>query len=139
MFHGGSNFGLSSGASDHKTIFTPQSYDYDAPISEQGNTTSLSFLTLYFMQITLHVSAADKLGVSLDELLALNASVNLYMWHGGTNFGLSSGAQYRNGLIANPTSYDYDAPQSEWGNLTHIVIDIPFSESDCYTSQLMKV
>ncbi|KAL5248428.1 hypothetical protein ACHWQZ_G017571 [Mnemiopsis leidyi] len=61
--------------------------------------------------------AADKLGVSLDELLALNASVNLYMWHGGTNFGLSSGAQYRNGLIANPTSYDYDAPQSEWGDV----------------------
>ena len=38
------------------------------------------------------------------------------MWHGGTNFGLTSGAE-KNFLEPNPTSYDYDAPQSEWGDL----------------------
>uniref|UniRef100_A0A3P9A8X9 Beta-galactosidase n=1 Tax=Esox lucius TaxID=8010 RepID=A0A3P9A8X9_ESOLU len=45
-------------------------------------------------------------------------SINLYMFHGGTNFGFMSGA------LANPvykaliTSYDYDAPLSESGEYT---------------------
>ena len=28
---------------------------------------------------------------TLDEMLALNASVNFYMFYGGTNFGFTSG------------------------------------------------
>lgn len=28
---------------------------------------------------------------SLDDMLALNASVNMYMFHGGTSFGLKAG------------------------------------------------
>ena len=46
-------------------------------------------------------------------MLGVNASVNLYMWHGGTNYGLTSGGQ--GGNMVNPSSYDYDAPQSECG------------------------
>lgn len=43
MFHGGSNFGYTSGAKGNKdaTDFVPHttSYDYDAPLNEAGDTT----------------------------------------------------------------------------------------------------
>ncbi len=53
----------------------------------------------------------------LDAILALGASVNVYMAHGGTNFGFEAGANVddREGFKAEPTSYDYDAPISEAG------------------------
>ena len=40
MFHGGTNFGLTSGAND-KGVYRPTvtSYDYDAPLDEAGNPT----------------------------------------------------------------------------------------------------
>lgn len=42
----------------------------------------------------------------------MGASVNLYMFFGGTNFGFSSGADYSkdNGYRPYLTSYNYDAP-----------------------------
>lgn len=51
------------------------------------------------------------------ELLRRGASVNLYMFHGGTNFGFTSGANYSKQYPIQPstTSYDYDAPLSEAG------------------------
>ncbi|MDH6135351.1 beta-galactosidase [Kitasatospora sp. MAA4] len=55
----------------------------------------------------------------LDELLAAGASVNLYMAHGGTNFGYLNGANLEDGrLRPTVTSYDYDAPISESGRPT---------------------
>ncbi|XP_056264559.1 beta-galactosidase isoform X2 [Pseudoliparis swirei] len=53
---------------------------------------------------------------SLSEMLALGANVNLYMFIGGTNFGYWNGAN--NPYGAQPTSYDYDAPLTEAGDLT---------------------
>uniref|UniRef100_A0A1A7WEN0 Beta-galactosidase n=1 Tax=Iconisemion striatum TaxID=60296 RepID=A0A1A7WEN0_9TELE len=53
---------------------------------------------------------------SLDQLLAMGANVNLYMFIGGTNFGYWNGAN--SPYAAQPTSYDYDAPLSEAGDLT---------------------
>ena len=52
-----------------------------------------------------------------ESLLAHGASVNLYMFHGGTNFGFTSGANYNREFPIQPsiTSYDYDAPLSEAG------------------------
>jgi beta-galactosidase len=52
-----------------------------------------------------------------DSLLSHGASVNLYMFHGGTNFGFTSGANYTKKIPIEPsmTSYDYDAPLSEAG------------------------
>lgn len=46
----------------------------------------------------------------------MNANVNFYMFHGGTNFGFSNGADpvYE----TQPTSYDYDAPITEAGDTT---------------------
>nr|XP_014348528.1 PREDICTED: beta-galactosidase [Latimeria chalumnae] len=53
---------------------------------------------------------------SLNEILALGASVNMYMFEGGTNFGYWNGANTP--YAPQPTSYDYDAPLSEAGDLT---------------------
>lgn len=57
---------------------------------------------------------ADDVAEALDE-----GSVNLYMFHGGTNFGFLNGCSAR-GQIDLPqiTSYDYDAPLDEQGNPT---------------------
>lgn len=60
-----------------------------------------------------HEAAAD-----LDALLATGASVNLYMFHGGTNFGLTSGADDKGTYEPDVTSYDYDAPLDESGHPT---------------------
>ncbi|KAJ8288218.1 hypothetical protein COCON_G00008770 [Conger conger] len=53
---------------------------------------------------------------SLNEILAVGANVNLYMFIGGTNFGYWNGAN--SPYAPQPTSYDYDAPLSEAGDLT---------------------
>ncbi|WP_051970206.1 glycoside hydrolase family 35 protein [Kitasatospora azatica] len=62
--------------------------------------------------------AADAAKV-LDEMLAAGGSVNLYMAHGGTNFGYLNGANLTDGrLEPTVTSYDYDAAISEDGRPT---------------------
>lgn len=66
-----------------------------------------------------HRDAQDAAAV-LNDILTYGDSVNLYMFHGGTNFGLTSGANeapypdYK----ATVTSYDYDAPLDEAGDPT---------------------
>ncbi|MFJ3861334.1 beta-galactosidase family protein [Streptomyces sp. NPDC090085] len=71
-----------------------------------------------------HVRAVDEAAAALDELLATGASVNLYMAHGGTNFGYWAGANHTGSRPGEPgheptvTSYDYDAPIGEAGELT---------------------
>ena len=57
---------------------------------------------------------------TLDEIMRMGASVNVYMAHGGTNFGFGAGANVAtSGAYQSvPTSYDYDAPISEAGDLT---------------------
>lgn len=45
-------------------------------------------------------------------------NINIYMFHGGTNFGFMNGANYYGKLTPDTTSYDYDAPVSEDGSLT---------------------
>ncbi len=54
---------------------------------------------------------------ALDEILT-EGSVSIYMAHGGTNFGFTSGANYYDQLKPDVTSYDYDALISEDGELT---------------------
>uniref|UniRef100_A0A8C1TJ74 Beta-1,3-glucuronyltransferase 1 (glucuronosyltransferase P) b n=1 Tax=Cyprinus carpio TaxID=7962 RepID=A0A8C1TJ74_CYPCA len=60
-----------------------------------------------------HSLPAEDLVAVVREILRRGMSINLYMFHGGTNFG------FMNGALANPsykalvTSYDYDAPLSE--------------------------
>ncbi|WP_425436499.1 glycoside hydrolase family 35 protein [Paenibacillus herberti] len=65
-----------------------------------------------------HTRDAADVAKVLDDMLAANASVNFYMFHGGTNFGFYSGANYPDKLQPTITSYDYDSPLSESGDLT---------------------
>ncbi|AEG45438.1 beta-galactosidase family protein [Isoptericola variabilis] len=62
-----------------------------------------------------HTTPPEANARDLDDLLAAGASVNLYMLHGGTNFGLTSGANDKGVYRPITTSYDYDAPLSEHG------------------------
>ncbi|MFI6599358.1 beta-galactosidase [Nonomuraea sp. NPDC050536] len=62
-------------------------------------------------------SAADS-AADLDRLLAAGASVNIYMFHGGTNFGFTNGANDKGTYRATATSYDYDALLDEAGDPT---------------------
>lgn len=56
---------------------------------------------------------------TLDEILAAGASVNFYMFHGGTNFGFMNGANCEpSPYQADVTSYDYASPISESGELS---------------------
>ncbi|ASK62196.1 beta-galactosidase [Virgibacillus phasianinus] len=52
------------------------------------------------------------------EMLQSGASVNFYMFHGGTNFGFYNGANFDENYQPTVTSYDYDCPLSETGDLT---------------------
>lgn len=55
---------------------------------------------------------------TLDEILSMGASVNFYMFHGGTNFGFMNGANADpTPYQADVTSYDYACPISECGDL----------------------
>lgn len=57
--------------------------------------------------------------IDLDTILSRGASVNLYMFHGGTSFGFMSGASWTdNQYMPDVTSYDYDAPLDEAGHPT---------------------
>lgn len=64
----------------------------------------------------------DSAGIlrELDYLLSHNRSFNLYVVHGGTNFGYSAGANAFTPVQFQPdvTSYDYDAPIDEQGRPT---------------------
>lgn len=62
------------------------------------------------------VVATDRIVRTLTEILDHGANVNMYMFIGGTNFGYWNGANTP--YEAQPTSYDYDAPLSEAGDLT---------------------
>lgn len=54
--------------------------------------------------------AADELDAMLRQ-----GSVNIYMFHGGTNPEFYNGCSYHNGMDPQITSYDYAAPLTEWG------------------------
>lgn len=49
-----------------------------------------------------------------------SASISLYMFHGGTNFGFGNGALWQNRTTAFTTSYDYAAPLDESGRTTSL-------------------
>jgi len=63
---------------------------------------------------TTPIETASK---ELDDILT-EGSVNIYMFHGGTNFGFNNGANYYEKLAPDTTSYDYDALLTEWGDIT---------------------
>lgn len=60
----------------------------------------------------------EKPAKQLDWMLQHGISVSMYMFHGGTNFDYTNGANTAYGYAPQPTSYDYDAPLGEYGNAT---------------------
>ncbi|KAI0408815.1 family 35 glycoside hydrolase [Xylaria palmicola] len=56
----------------------------------------------------------------LDYVLGANNSISLYMFHGGTNFGFSNGAIWKNFTASFTTSYDYGSPLDESGRTNEL-------------------
>lgn len=65
-----------------------------------------------------HVRDGADVAKVLDEMLTQGSSINMYMFHGGTNFGFYNGANHIVTYEPTTTSYDYDAPLTEWGDST---------------------
>ncbi|SDS33327.1 glycoside hydrolase family 35 protein [Microterricola viridarii] len=66
-----------------------------------------------------HVRGAADAAATLEEILSGGGSVNFYMAHGGTNFGLWNGCNTEDGMLQpTVTSYDYDAAVGEAGELS---------------------
>ncbi|KAL6035141.1 hypothetical protein STEG23_007781, partial [Scotinomys teguina] len=55
---------------------------------------------------------------TVSAIIKAGSSINLYMFHGGTNFGFINGAMHFNDYKADVTSYDYDAILTEAGDYT---------------------
>ncbi len=66
-----------------------------------------------------HTTDAASNAAEYEWMLRQGYSVSMYMFHGGTSFGFMAGAN-SNGTNYEPdtTSYDYDAPLSESGEIT---------------------
>jgi beta-galactosidase len=65
-----------------------------------------------------HTTEPAAAAAELEALLSAGASVNFYMFHGGTNFGLTNGANDKGRYRPITTSYDYHAPLDEAGEPT---------------------
>lgn len=68
----------------------------------------------------------DMVASALKQMLEKGASVNFYMFFGGTNFGFTAGANdWGQGMyMADITSYDYDACMDEAGDSTPKLIKV---------------
>lgn len=71
--------------------------------------------------------SAQTVAKEVEDNLRLGANFNLYMFHGGTNYGFYNGANIfgkkphdprETTYFADTTSYDYGAPLTEWGECT---------------------
>lgn len=67
-----------------------------------------------------HTITTEKFVNLVSGIFRRGASINFYMFVGGTNFGFWNGANNQSGRSYEPTitSYDYDAPISESGEFT---------------------
>ncbi|XP_066253771.1 beta-galactosidase-1-like protein 2 [Euwallacea similis] len=74
-----------------------------------------------------HTTSVLSLIANLESIITYPGSFNIYMFHGGTSFGFTNGANLNNsrgyktdnsGYQPDITSYDYDAPLTEAGDYT---------------------
>ncbi|KAF5275960.1 hypothetical protein FQA39_LY00756 [Lamprigera yunnana] len=71
-----------------------------------------------------HKRCNEEFSDVLEKILKFPASVNMYMFHGGTNWGFLNGGNIEDDSIDNAgykpdtSSYDYDAPLNEAGDYT---------------------
>lgn len=71
-----------------------------------------------------HTRNAKEMAKTLETILSRGASFNMYMFHGGTNFGFTNGANMDGIYRPTVTSYDYAAPVSECGDLTPAFFEV---------------
>ena len=90
---------------------------------------------------------AEKVADEVRNHLEEDVDFNLYMFHGGTNFGFTSGANdiviksgdyERVGYNPDVTSYDYGAPLTEWGECTEKYFAIQREMEKYYGHSLPK-
>ncbi len=67
--------------------------------------------------------SSEEIASHLDAIMSTGANVNIYMAHGGTNFGYMNGAVYephegKSTFLIQSSSYDVDAPLNEYGEIT---------------------
>lgn len=98
-----------------------------------------------------HTPDPSATGNAIDGFFKEKASFNLYMFHGGTNFGFTSGANYYDRYCPTVTSYDYGAPLTENGAYTekyfvlrekmekHLNKKLPPLPKDAKTQNLGKI
>ncbi len=65
-----------------------------------------------------HARSMDSSMEPIKEILDRGDHLNIYMFHGGSNFGFYNGANYSGKLQPTVTSYDYDAFLTESGDPT---------------------
>ena len=65
-------------------------------------------------------TSAEVVKKYVDKLLSMNASINFYMYEGGTNFGFMSGSHFKDsrGLLPSTTGYGFDTLMTEAGDTT---------------------
>ena len=71
-----------------------------------------------------HTRTSNSIIDDVNTFFDLNASFNIYMFHGGTNFGFMNGANFgtvvKDRYEPTVTSYDYCAPLTEAGDRTEV-------------------
>lgn len=65
-----------------------------------------------------NVKSADEIRYTVSRFIKYGISFNMYMFHGGTNFGFINGALHYSEHLSVVTSYDYDAVLTEAGDYT---------------------
>jgi beta-galactosidase len=75
---------------------------------------------------THHVRPNEEVIREIETFIKNDYGFNMYMFHGGTNFGFWNGCNYKDevGLLPTTTSYDYDAPLTESGDRTELYYSI---------------
>ena len=112
LFYATVDFGITSNPS--------QNFQAQRAVEPHGPLVNSEFYTGWLDHWGEAHSRSDTKAVadSLDAILKLNASINMYMFIGGTNFGFWNGANggSTSQYLPQPTSYDYDAPLTEAGD-----------------------
>lgn len=89
-----------------------------------------------------HTRSEEDMRQELEALLRIDASFNMYVFCGGTNFGFTAGSNFTDRLCPTVTSYDYCALLDERGDYTknyYIVRDILLKHQNLPVMPLPKV
>lgn len=86
-----------------------------------------------------HTREYQSIIKEIEDFFDQDASFNFYMFHGGTNFGFTAGANHYDVYEPTVTSYDYCALLNEYGDYTpayHAVRDILHKKQSLPLSEL---